>query len=42
MSTLTDDTLPATPRAMRDEIIVFAAMALLLAAVPWTGRAALP
>ncbi len=37
MTTLTDDTLPATPRAMRDEITVFVVMALLLAAVPFTG-----
>src|SRR6476646_9920172 len=37
MSALTDDTLPATPRAVRDEIIVFVIMALLLAAVPFTG-----
>lgn len=37
MTTLTDDTLPATPRAMRDEMIVFVLMALLLAAVPFTG-----
>ncbi|MBR0696091.1 branched-chain amino acid ABC transporter permease [Bradyrhizobium lablabi] len=37
MSALTDDTLPVTPRAMRDEMIVFAAMALLLALVPFTG-----
>jgi branched-chain amino acid transport system permease protein len=37
MSALTDDTLPITPRAVRDEMIVFAIMALLLAAVPWTG-----
>ncbi|MHC2437492.1 branched-chain amino acid ABC transporter permease [Bradyrhizobium sp. USDA 4451] len=37
MSALTDDTLPMTPRAMRDEMIVFAAMAALLAVVPWTG-----
>src|ERR1700745_1158559 len=37
MSALTDDTLPATPRAGRDEMIVFVMMALLLAAVPWTG-----
>jgi len=37
MSALTDDTLPATPRVLRDEIIVFAAMALLLASVPFTG-----
>ena len=37
MSALTDDTLPVTPRAMRDEMIVFAAMAVLLAMVPLTG-----
>src|SRR6516162_4467768 len=37
MTALTDDTLPITPRAMRDEMIVFVLMALLLAIVPWTG-----
>ncbi|QQN66987.1 branched-chain amino acid ABC transporter permease [Bradyrhizobium diazoefficiens] len=37
MTALTDDTLPMTPRAMRDEMIVFVVMALLLAAVPFTG-----
>jgi branched-chain amino acid transport system permease protein len=37
MSTLTDDTLPTTPRAVRDEMIVFVAMAALLAIVPATG-----
>jgi hypothetical protein len=37
MSALTDDTLPVTPRAIRDEMIVFAVMAVLLAVVPWTG-----
>jgi branched-chain amino acid transport system permease protein len=37
MSALTDDTLPVTPRAMRDEMIVFAAMAVLLGMVPLTG-----
>ena len=37
MSALTDDTLPVTPRAMRDEMIVFAAMAVLLGLVPLTG-----
>src|ERR1700737_125424 len=37
MSALTDDTLPVTPRAMRDEMIVFVIMALLLASVPFTG-----
>src|ERR1700757_1960821 len=37
MTALTDDTLPMTPRAMRDEMIVFAVMAVLLAVVPFTG-----
>ena len=37
MSALTDDTLPVTPRAMRDEMIVFGAMAVLLGLVPLTG-----
>jgi branched-chain amino acid transport system permease protein len=37
MTALTDDTLPITPRAMRDEMIVFVIMALLLAAVPFSG-----
>src|SRR5260221_14034951 len=37
MSALTDDTLPVTPRAIRDEMIVFAVMAALLAIVPLTG-----
>src|SRR5438132_7133672 len=37
MPTLTDDSLPITPRAIRDEMIVFAVMALLLASVPFTG-----
>ena len=37
MSALTDDTLSATPHAMRDEMIVFVIMALLLAAVPFSG-----
>ena len=37
MTTLTDDTLPVTPRAMRDEMIVFVVMALVLASVPFTG-----
>jgi branched-chain amino acid transport system permease protein len=37
MSALTDDTLPASPRAMRDEMIVFVLMAALLAIVPATG-----
>jgi branched-chain amino acid transport system permease protein len=33
---MTDDTLPASPRGIRDEMIVFALMAALLAAVPLT------
>jgi branched-chain amino acid transport system permease protein len=37
MTALTDDTLPITPRAVRDEMIVFVIMALALAAVPFTG-----
>ena len=37
MTVVTDDTLPITPRAMRDEMIVFVVMAVLLASVPWTG-----
>ena len=37
MTVLTDDTLPAGPRSIRDEMIVFAIMAALLAAVPLTG-----
>src|SRR5947207_9985609 len=37
MSALTDDTLPTTPRAVRDEMIVFLVMAVLLALVPATG-----
>src|ERR1700740_3235055 len=37
MTALTDDTLPANPRAMRDEMIVFVIMAVLLATVPFTG-----
>src|SRR3954463_6053284 len=37
MSALTDDALPVTPRTLRDEMIVFAVMAALLAIVPLTG-----
>ncbi|MCA1452349.1 branched-chain amino acid ABC transporter permease [Bradyrhizobium sp. BRP22] len=37
MSALTDDTLPITPRAMRDEMVAFGLMAVLLAIVPLTG-----
>src|SRR6516162_6172626 len=36
MTALTDDTLPITPRAMRDEMIVFAIITALLAIVPFT------
>jgi len=37
MTALTNDALPTTPRAMRDEMIMFVVMALLLASVPFTG-----
>ncbi|MCP3469437.1 branched-chain amino acid ABC transporter permease [Bradyrhizobium sp. CCGUVB1N3] len=37
MTALTEQTLPVTSRAMRDEMIVFVFMALALAAVPFTG-----
>ncbi|SIO57419.1 amino acid/amide ABC transporter membrane protein 2, HAAT family [Bradyrhizobium erythrophlei] len=37
MTAMTDDTIRVTPRAMRDEIIAFCAMAGLLAIVPLTG-----
>jgi branched-chain amino acid transport system permease protein len=37
MTALTDDTIPVTPRALRDEMITFVIMAALLAIVPWTG-----
>src|SRR5512139_4351594 len=37
MSAMTDDTLPASPRAVRDEMIVFLLMAGLLAVVPATN-----
>src|ERR1700753_213605 len=37
MTTMTDDGLPVTPRTIRDEMIVFAAMTVLLAIVPVTG-----
>jgi branched-chain amino acid transport system permease protein len=37
MTALTDDTIPVTARAMRDEMIAFVIMAALLAIVPWTG-----
>src|SRR3974390_748008 len=37
MTVVTDDTLPIPPRAMRDEMIGFGIMAILLAIVPFTG-----
>src|SRR5580704_15698192 len=37
MTAMTDNALQASPRAMRDEMVAFAIMALALAAVPWTG-----
>src|SRR6516225_3400401 len=37
MTALTDDMLPITPRAMRDEMIVFAIITALLAIVPFSG-----
>src|SRR3954462_12170188 len=37
MSALTDDTLPVTGRAVRDEMIAFAVMTALLLVVPLTG-----
>src|SRR5438270_7954624 len=37
MTALTDDTLPVTPRAVRDEMVVFVVMALLLVSVPFSG-----
>jgi branched-chain amino acid transport system permease protein len=37
MTAMTDDTLPATPRVIRDEMIAFAIMTVLLLFVPLTG-----
>jgi branched-chain amino acid transport system permease protein len=37
MTTMTDDTLPVTPRTIRDEMIVFGVMTALLLLVPFTG-----
>src|ERR1700750_2477718 len=37
MTAMTDDTLPVTPRALRDEMIAFVVMAAALACVPFTG-----
>src|SRR5450432_4862631 len=37
MTTMTDDTLPVTPRTIHDEMIAFVLMAALLLIVPFTG-----
>jgi branched-chain amino acid transport system permease protein len=37
MTAMTDDTLPATPHAVRDEMIVFGIMTAVLLIVPFTG-----
>src|SRR5713101_1917117 len=37
MTAMTDDTLPVTPRTLRDEMIAFGVMTVLLATVPFTG-----
>src|SRR5690242_4237719 len=37
MTALTDDTLPINARAVRDEMTVFVILALVLAAVPFSG-----
>src|SRR3954468_2069888 len=37
MTAMTDDTVPVTPRAIRDEMVAFAIMAALLLIVPLTG-----
>ena len=37
MTAMTDDTVQATPRTIRDEMIAFVIMAVLLAVVPLTG-----
>src|SRR3954454_2975967 len=37
MTTLTDTTMPSTPRAIRDEMIAFGLMTALLLIVPLTG-----
>jgi branched-chain amino acid transport system permease protein len=37
MTAITDDTIQATPHAIRDEMIAFAIMTVLLAIVPFTG-----
>src|SRR6267142_6977609 len=37
MTAMTDDTLPAPGRGIRDEMILFVVMAAVLAIVPFTG-----
>jgi branched-chain amino acid transport system permease protein len=37
MTAMTDDTIPVTPRAIRDEMIAFAILTVLLLLVPMTG-----
>jgi branched-chain amino acid transport system permease protein len=37
MTAMTDDSIPATPRAIRDEMIAFCVMTALLLIVPFTG-----
>jgi branched-chain amino acid transport system permease protein len=37
MTAMTDDTIPVTPQAIRDEMVAFAVMTALLAIVPFTG-----
>jgi branched-chain amino acid transport system permease protein len=37
MTAMTDDTIPVTPRTIRDEMIAFGVMTAMLAIVPWTG-----
>src|ERR1700734_3356505 len=37
MTAMTDDTLPAAPHAIRDEMIAFGIMTALLLIVPFTG-----
>src|SRR5579884_3127064 len=37
MTAMTDDRIQSTPHAIRDEMIAFAIMAVLLAIVPFTG-----
>src|ERR1035437_4812935 len=37
MTAMTDDTLPVSPRTVRDEMIAFGIMTVLLLIVPFTG-----